>query len=43
MSAVVIQELAAGAADNSGLQAFNASRIAYEREGSSSQRAKTGG
>ena len=33
MSAVVIQELAAGAADNSILQGLNASRLAYERNG----------
>jgi predicted nucleic acid-binding protein len=32
MSTVVIQELAAGAVDNSELQALNAARIAYERE-----------
>ena len=33
MSAVVIQELAAGAADNSVLQGLDAVRIAYEKDG----------
>ena len=33
MSAVVIQELAAGAADNSVLKGLDAVRIAYERNG----------
>lgn len=33
MSAVVIQELAAGAADKSDLQRLNAARLAYEKAG----------